>query len=213
MPIVMQVTIAVPTESQDLPLHPFPVLGRPSRFGLRVGWAVVAVISVIPAAGRLGPPHGVDVVLWAFISVWVAFAILGFVTVGRRRFEITDEGVEFVGIFRHIRADWSEVEWIGWFTDLGNAYRPTTQYLLVVQVRGHRVPCFDLAVEATRFAEQNNASVTSIKHQIKLAVEDRNVPYRERIPDMSETRFWAWQMAIFALVVILLPITIVKLTR
>jgi hypothetical protein len=173
----------------------------------------MAVIPVIPAAGRLGPPHGVDAAFWVVISVWVAYAILGFVTVGRRRFEMTDEGVEFVGIFRHIRADWSEVEWIGWFTDLGNAYSPTTQYPLVVRVRGHRVPCFDLAVGAAGIAEHNNASVTSIKHQVKLALEARNVPYRERIPDMSETRFWAWQASIAALVFILLPITLVSCTR
>jgi hypothetical protein len=207
-------TALADTVERDVSERPFPAVGRvPRSYRFLYAWlfavGVVQMFGRDTLAGQISDQRGL-MVLWVFWGLFALNGLVGFITAGRRRFELTDDGVEFVGMYRRLRAPWSEVEWLGWVTEPANAFSPA-QYRLTVRVRGHRVPYWSSWANAAGIAKRNDLQTGTIKHQVKVAAEDRQICYRERIPDMSETRLWWWTAAIFALVFIVLPIVIVNI--
>ncbi len=117
--------------------------------------------------------------------------VLAIARAGRLQMRFDNHGVEFSGVFRTMNVPWSGVEWVGWLMLPATAHS-STSYSLAVDVRGRRVPYCLLWVSSARLAQVNGVPDRMLKQELELALADRRVAYRHRVPDVSPVALWFW---------------------
>ncbi len=126
------------------------------------------------------------------LSVW---GLAASVRARRLHMAFSDQGVTYQGLARSLNIAWSQVAWVGWIMTPATSMSPTI-YSLAVGAAGHRVPyCLPFWVTSRTLGELGSVSESEVKHQLELALADRGIRYRERIPNVAPTTLWLWALA------------------